>query len=199
MITSFPRRRARRVLPYVLIVVILLLVTIDVLGTLFPESKNHDDAEERPLHEVLPSLYISVYRSQSNPTISEEWRLSLVNLVQYLGVEKTFVSLVEQKRNGDSTSAHAERDIEMLSSDFDRIGGRLDIKRVDPWHKNLPKTTALSPRERALMEQASEAVWEAETRNLGLVSMTELALQGIRFEKILFLDELLFSVCILFA
>ena len=195
MITLVPRRRTRRLLCYGLMIVICSISIIDFIDFfVLARRKGHEATQEKSLQEVLPSLYISVYRSEANPTISDEWRLSLVNLIQYLGVEKTFVSLVEERRRGDTAAIHAERDVEMLASDFARIGGRLDIKRVEPWSNVIPETTALSSKERDMAVQASKAAWEASNRNLGLETMIQLALQGTRFPKILFLDELLFSV-----
>ena len=195
MITLVPRRRTKRVLFYGLIIAVFVVTLVDFLDFfIFPSRKGHDTTAEKSLQDVLPSLYISVYRSHANPTISEEWRLSLVNLVQYLGVEKTFVSLVEEEREGDITGVRAERDIEMLSSDFARMGGQFDIKRVEPWHNNVHETKNLSFRDQDFAVQSSKVIWEVHNRNLGLEMMIHLALQGIRFDKILFLDELLFSV-----
>ena len=177
MITLVPRRRTRRVLCYGTAILLFIITIVDFLNFFMSSGDNgHHTTKKKPLQEVLPSLYISIYRSQTSSTISKEWRLSLVNLVQYLGVEKTFVSLVEEKREGDVTDARAERDIEMLSSDFTPIGGQLDIKRVEPWRNNFLEITTLSLRERDLAVQASKAAWEVNNRNMALETMMEFAL-----------------------
>ena len=185
----FPRKW--RKLSRVLLVVFVIATCIDIyfLDRMFRKQSILQPPSLLLAEDELPSLYIASIQSKSPAQDPKAWARAVEGVAAHVGGDRTFISIYEEVTDKGHHEAlkQLERNLDMLGAGHSIVAaGRDGIREYS--HTWAAQGLAVPPR-------ATEFVaYLAEMRNMALRPMIQLALDGVRFDKILFLEDVMFSV-----
>lgn len=115
----------------------------------------------------------------------------MLDLVEYFGADNVYVSIYESGSWDDSKGA-----LRALDSDLEKKGVKRTIKLDETTHKielEKPFTTGWieTPKHR---KELRRIPYLSTLRNLSLKPLQHLA-EDVKFDKVLFLNDVVFSVC----
>jgi hypothetical protein len=137
-------------------------------------------------------IYIASLHWNSESILRSHWNTALVHLAETLGPENIFVSIYESGSWDDSKDALRELDREL-----DRIGVQRNITLSATTHQDEISVTPAgdgwidTPRGHKGLRRIP---YLARLRNLALQPLEDLSKEGITFNKILFVDDAVFTV-----
>lgn len=142
----------------------------------------------------LPSdrIFIASTHWNNERILRSHWNDAVVDLVRTLGSENVFVSVLESGSWDDSKGALRE-----LDTRLDRLGVRRNITLSDTTHQDEISAPPgrdgwiKTPRGRTELRRIP---YLARLRNWTLQPLEDLARQGITFDKVLFLNDVVFTV-----
>ncbi|RAK81436.1 glycosyltransferase family 69 protein [Aspergillus fijiensis CBS 313.89] len=142
----------------------------------------------------LPSdrIFIASTHWNNERILRSHWNDAVVDLVRTLGSENVFVSVLESGSWDDSKGALRE-----LDTRLDRLGVRRNITLSDTTHHDEISAPPgrdgwiKTPRGRTELRRIP---YLARLRNWTLQPLEDLARQGITFDKVLFLNDVVFTV-----
>ena len=183
-------RRRLRTTTGVLLLSLLVACSIDLLRLLRIFSQQHARPPPKLLGiDELPSVYIASINSGASLAGPQAWRRAVESVAAHLGKAKVYVSIYEYV----DYSGHRD-ELEQLGRNLELLGVQRSIvfanrENINDFNhtwtaQGLPAPTAATTYVRHM----------AEMRNRVLRPMIELALQGTRFDRILFLEDDVFSV-----
>ena len=184
----FPRKW--RKLSRVLLGVLIIATSIDVYFL------NRSFRRQSILHaprllaeDELPSLFIASIQSKSPAQDPKAWARAVEGVAAHIGPDRTFVSIYEEIADQDHREAlkQLERNLDMLGVGHSIVFDNRDSIR-EYRHTWAAQGLAVPPRATRYVP------YLAEMRNMALRPMIQLALDGVRFDKILFLEDVIFSV-----
>ncbi|PSN71007.1 hypothetical protein BS50DRAFT_546043 [Corynespora cassiicola Philippines] len=186
------RRRFSRKIILASAVLFLLFNILEVFHVLYSQRYALRDADlRRPLALRRERIFIASLQHNSGPNLRYNWNGALLNLINALGEDNVYVSIHESD-SGDSTKDALKE-----------LDQQLDILEV-------PRTITLSneTHEDAISEPDQSDGWVdtargrkerrripylAHLRNLSLQPMFDMAASGEMFDRILFLNAIVFS------
>lgn len=201
--TSFRRTRRSRILRVTLLV-IFLLCTIDLISLLssyLGQRQLQLQLPPRPKAELLQDkkerIYIASIHWNNEAVLRSKWIEAVVNTVQVLGPENVYVSIYESGSWDDSKGA-----LRGLNTTLEQLDVRRSIVLDERTHLDEisrgPASLSLSesgwidtPRGKRELRRIP---YLSRLRNRSLEPLVELALQGRRFDRILFLNDVVFTV-----
>ncbi|MCJ1307318.1 hypothetical protein MMC25_000964 [Agyrium rufum] len=219
------RRRTRKLLARAICLFAFVYILADVLSiSLHPKHavRRRPPVTNDSYIEELPTLFISIFRrdnhdyssfftqaesrpkseDEENAAVAQEFRSALTALVEKIGVNRTFVHLLERTYDTKVPWAgQREGQIGLLGLDLERMGAKYDVQRVAPWlwkgaeEAGMARVDfdSMGGGDLEIAMRASWMRWEIGARNSVFDGMRKKALQGERWERILFLDEVLFT------
>lgn len=137
-------------------------------------------------------IYIASMHWNNEEILRSHWNDAIVQLAKTWGTENVFVSVYESGSWDDTKGALRDLDVEL-----DRLGVRRNITLSDTTHQDEISVSPLSegwidtPRGR---KELRRIPYLARLRNLTLRPLEDLERQGIAFDKILFLNDVVFTV-----
>lgn len=147
---------------------------------------------------ITDRVFIASTHWNNEVILRSHWNAAVLDLVQHIGIKNVYVSVYESGSWDNSKGA---------LRDLDRKLNRLGVQRTIV----LDKTTHAD--EIVKVPTPGEAGWIdtprgrkelrripflAGLRNLSLKPLEELASQGVKFDKILFLNDVVFTVRLIF-
>ena len=188
--TSFRRSTRTRVLRAAFLIVGVVLV-IDLLTFLL--TRRHQSHAQAPVPNVHgQKVYIASIHWNNERILRSHWNDAVVGLVKYFGPENVYVSVHESGSWDDSKGA-----LRLL----DNLLQELRVNRTI----TLDPTTHLDE----IQKPPADAGWIdtsrgrkelrripylSKLRNLSLEPLGRLAEEGVKFDKILFLNDVVFTV-----
>ena len=149
------------------------------------------------LQPTSPSrLFISSTHWNNEAALRGFWNQAVVDLAKHVGPGNVYVSIYESGSWDDSKGA-----LRLLDQDLEHLGVQRTIILDDTTHQDeMNKPPADSgwidtPRGR---KELRRIPFLAKLRNLTLKPLIELSSKGIRFDKVLFLNDVVFSVSVEF-
>ena len=185
ILRTLRRRSTKQVLVLILVLFIILEVT-QILRCL--SSQTNEPVAQRP-----ERVYIASIHWNNELILRSHWNKAVVALVHALGRENVFVAVYESGSWDDSKGALRELEMELAAQNI-----RRNITLSDTTHSDeifaLNKVSGWvdTPRRRRELRRIP---YLSRLRNWTLDPMQELARQGEHFDKVLFLGDVVFSVC----
>jgi hypothetical protein len=128
----------------------------------------------------------------TGPLLREFWNGAVVGLTEALGPENVFVSVYESGSWDDSKTALEELEVELARRDVPRNIHMSNVTHKDEISRRPGGSGWIeTPRGKRELRRIP---FLAQLRNRTLRDLTELAAQGEVFDKILFLNDVVFSV-----
>ncbi|KAJ5612914.1 hypothetical protein N7510_006108 [Penicillium lagena] len=136
-------------------------------------------------------IYIASIHWNNGPVLRDHWNDAVVKLAETIGPENIFVSIFESGSWDDSKAALFE-----LDSALDRIGVRRNITVSDVTHAD---EIAAPPAEHGWIDtprgrkELRRIPYLSRLRNVSLQPMYDLLREGVTFDRILFLNDVVFT------
>lgn len=181
-----PRRR----LFQALLISFALWTVLEVL-LIYQRVSTADMIKPRLPHQPQ-RLYIASTHWNNEAILRSHWNDAIIQLVRTWGAENVFVTVFESGSWDDTKGALRDLDVEL-----DRLGVRRNITLSDTTHEDEISVSPSSegwidtPRGR---KELRRIPYLARLRNLTLRPLEDLERQGITFDKILFLNDVVFTV-----
>ena len=139
-------------------------------------------------------VFIASIHWNNEKILRSHWVPAVLELAQHLGKENVFVSVQESGSWDDSKGALRE-----LDQALEEAGVRRRIILDDTTHADeIGKTPAESgwiQTSRSATKELRRVPYLAKLRNLVLEPLEELAGKGERFDRVLFVNDVVFTVC----
>lgn len=181
-----PRRR----LLQALLISVALWTVLEVL--VIYRRVSAAEAIKPHMPQKLERIYIASMHWNNEEILRSHWNDAIVQLAKTWGTENVFVSVYESGSWDDTKGALRDLDVEL-----DRLGVRRNITLSDTTHQDEISVSPSSegwvdtPRGR---KELRRIPYLARLRNLTLRPLEDLERQGIAFDKILFLNDVVFTV-----
>ncbi|MCJ1477363.1 hypothetical protein MMC13_006034 [Lambiella insularis] len=184
-----PWRPIRRSI-FIGLMFLLLFCSVDVYlfqRTLSRRMRRDPPALLRP--DDLPSVYIASINSKSPTADPKAWARAVEGVAAKIGSGRAYLSVYEHVTDIDHRDA-----LDQLDKNLDMLSVQRSI--VFAGDKAMDKFNATWTVQGLAVPVAPTRYVEqqARMRNMALRPMVDLALQGIRFDRILFLEDVVFSV-----
>ena len=187
--TSFRRSSRSRILRAAFLV-LAALCTIDLLSLVSTRSQKQS-AEKKTPDVHGQRIFIASIHWNNEQILRSNWNLAILELVEYFGPDNVYVSVYE------SGSWDASKDaLRELDRDLESVRVRRTITLSETTHKDeIQKPFAAgwidTPRGR---KELRRIPYLSNLRNLALKPLRELAAEEVKFDKVLFLNDVVFKV-----
>ncbi|GKZ30943.1 hypothetical protein AbraIFM66950_010717 [Aspergillus brasiliensis] len=182
----------RRYLLRGLLICVLIWTTVDVLYIhhLVSSSSYRNNDITRP-SAVPERLFIASTHWNNEAILRSHWNDAIIDLAKVFGPDNIFVSIFESGSWDDTKGALRE-----LDADLDRLGVRRNITLSNTTHEDEISASPGegwidTPRHKKELRRIS---YLARLRNWSLRPLEDLARRGITFDKVLFLNDVVFTV-----
>ena len=196
MIHLFLRRFSRssrtRVFRATLLILALFCI-VDVLSLI--SARQHQSLPAKAPDVRGQKIFIASIHWNNEPILRSNWNLAVLDLVDYFGAENVYVSVYESGSWDDSKQA-----LRVLDSDLERKGVRRTVRLNETTHADEMQQPASdgwiqTPRGK---KELRRIPYLSKLRNLALEPLND-SLDGARFDKVLFLNDVVFTVRTSFA
>lgn len=189
----FPRRRIRRLARWLhaLILVFLLWNAIEVYLLSDYFSKSPENNSRHPRSE---RIFIASIHWNNEAILRSHWNDAVLDLAQTLGPDRVFLSVFESGSYDDTKDALRE-----LDADLEQMGVGRNITLSDVTHVDeivMPdeeKGDGWIDTMRGVRE-LRRIPYLARLRNRSLQPLEDLAREGVMFDIVLFLNDVVFTV-----
>ncbi|RGP79736.1 putative polysaccharide export cap59 [Fusarium longipes] len=184
------RRLLRSRFPKIVFVLVILVNILDVLRI----HKTIRDADRTPapkLSQPLERIYIASMHFNNERVIRDHWSPAVIELSKVLGKENVFVSVYESG-SWDNT----KRELNKMALELENMGVPHRVEMSDSTHKdeieNPDKGDGWidTPRGRRELRRIP---FLAKLRNRTLQDLIDLQKKGQHFDKVLFLNDVVFT------
>lgn len=190
LLKSFRRSsRSRYIRAVLLFVAVLSLVDLIILTRTrraLHSNKNFDKLRK------TPSVYIASIHWNNENILRSNWTNAVLELAESLGPEHVYISIYESGSWDDSKGA-----LRQLDSELEKSGVQRTIILEPRTHADeiaaVPSSSGWIDTPRGQTE-LRRIPYLSRLRNLSLKPLTELALKGITFDRVLFLNDVVFTV-----
>ncbi|KAH6856101.1 glycosyltransferase family 69 protein [Chaetomium sp. MPI-CAGE-AT-0009] len=183
--------RIRSALPKVLLL-FLIWTIIEAQISHYRVARTEREAKSKAVLIEPTRVYIASLHWNNEKILRSEWNKGVVDLVNTFGPDNVFVSVYESGSWDNSKGALRE-----LDRDLDTIGVPRKIILDDETHKDLingphdDEGWITIPDGQRMPRRIP---YLSRLRNLSLQPLLELAMNGTRFDHVLFLGDVVFSV-----
>ena len=186
------RRCSRKLLSVCVLLSLLSLTSIRDVTTVGSAYANQSSRSRPELNEGNRKIFIASIHWNNEVILREHWVSAVVELARHLGPSNVFVSVQESGSWDGSKDALRE-----LDKQLDAIGVRRKVILDETTHKDeMSKTPGATgwiqtPRGR---KELRRVPYLSRLRNFVLEPLEELAKQDEHFDKVLWLNDVVFSV-----
>jgi hypothetical protein len=186
-----PRILRRRLTKQVLILVIILFNIFEVAQILHCLSSPTNE----PLAQRSERVYIASIHWNNERILRSHWNDAVIALANALGRENVFVTVYESGSWDDSKGALRELDMALAAHKIRRNITLSETTHLDEMSVvNKGSGWVDTPRGRRELRRIP---YLSRLRNWTLEPLQELARQGEQFDKVLFLNDVVFNVCLM--
>lgn len=147
--------------------------------------RNHLARKER--------IYIASVNWNNELLLRSHWSQAVVDLAWRLGPENVYISIYESGSYDNTKEALMELDAELVRLQIPRTIVLSPTTHEDEMAAPPGEGWIMTPRGRPELRRIP---YLSRTRNMSLKPLEELAKQGIEFDKILFLNDVVFTVSV---
>ena len=187
--SSFRRSTRSRILRAALLLLAALSV-IDLFSLISSQLDKLPSAESVPDVRNQKIFIASIHWNNAR-ILRSNWNRAVLDLVEYFGVHNVHISIYESGSWDESKEA-----LRALDSDLEDLGVKRDITlgestHADEMQKPITSGWIETPRGK---KELRRIPYLSKLRNLSLKPLNELAASGIKFDKVLFLNDVVFKV-----
>lgn len=188
--TSFRRSRRSRYIRATLLI-LFISVAIDFFSLTWSLSQR-PPLPTPESYDRSQKIYIASIHWNNEAILRSSWIEAVVDLAKYLGPDQVYVSVYESGSWDDSKGA-----LRLLDSRLEELGVNKTIILNESTHADeiaqvpAPSGWIDTPRGR---KELRRIPYLSRLRNLSLKPLADLAANNITFDKILFLNDVVFSV-----
>ena len=171
----------------------ILFCIVDVLSLI--SARQHQNLPAKPPNLHGQKIFIASIHWNNEPILRSRWNLAVLNLVDYFGAENVYISVYESGSWDNSKEA-----LRALDFDLGRKGVLRTVKLNETTHADelrQPGTDGWIQTPRGKKE-LRRIPYLSKLRNLALEPLNSLG-DGIKFDKVLFLNDVAFMVRTLIA
>ena len=189
LLTSF-RRSSRKRFFRAALIAFLFLCALDFFSLVSHHARQSTSSNPSATGE---KIFIASIHWNNELVLRSNWTRSVVALAKHLGPANVYVSVYESGSWDDSKGA-----LRQLDEDLDAIGVQRSIileksTHLDEINKPITRSGWIeTPRGQ---KELRRIPYLARLRNLSLRPLRELAENGKEFDKVLFLNDVVFTVC----
>jgi len=190
-LTSFRRSTRSRFLRVVFLFLATLCL-IDLFSLSFSRPKQRSNTKAIP--DVRnQTLFIASIHWNNARILQSNWNKAVLNLVDHFGVSNVYISIYESGSWDESKNALRSLDGALDGLDVKRTITLEESTHADEMQKPVTTGWIHTPRGK---KELRRIPYLSKLRNLSLQPLNELAVGGIKFDKVLFLNDVVFDVCI---
>ncbi|RDW86468.1 glycosyltransferase family 69 protein [Aspergillus mulundensis] len=186
------RRSRRRPFSLQALLCVIFWAILDGFHQYVSHHRISTAATVRPRPLQSERIFITSIHWNNEAILRSHWNDAVIRLVQHWGPNNVFVSVYESGSWDDSKGALRELDFEL-----DRLGVRRNITLSTTTHRDeitaVPSSEGWIDTPRGKTE-LRRIPYLARLRNLTLRPLEDLRRQGILFDKVLFLGDVVFTV-----
>jgi hypothetical protein len=186
------RRLLRSRTPKILVFVFLLINILDALR-IHSNIANGEHALTKRTPRPHERIYIAAIHWNNGPILKSHWNNAVISLVDTFGPENIFVSVYESGSWDDSKNA-----LRQLEQALERRGVPHRVELSETTHRDEIVTQQWhgpgwidTPRG---LKELRRIPYLARLRNKTLQDLVELSNNGTNFDKVLFLNDVIFTV-----
>lgn len=187
--TSFRRSTRSRFFRAAALLVAALLF-IDLFSLISSRPPQKADLQSAP-DVRTQKIFIASIHWNNERILRGNWNRAVLDLVEYFGAHNVHISIYESGSWDESKNA-----LRALDSDLEELGVKRTITLEQSTHADemaKPMTAGWIETPRGKKE-LRRIPYLSKLRNLSLQPLNELASQGIKFDKVLFLNDVVFKV-----
>lgn len=188
--TSFRRSRRSRYIRATLII-LFTWIAIDLFSVTWSLS-HQSSSSALESYDRSQRIYIASIHWNNEAILRSSWNEAVVNLVKYLGPAQVYISVYESGSWDDSKGA-----LRLLDSRLEELGVNKTIILNGKTHADelaqVPSSTGWIDTSRG-QKELRRIPYLSKLRNISLKPLADLAVDNIKFDKILFLNDVVFSV-----
>lgn len=185
------RHRRRRGLFHALLILFVIWNAVEVVliqrHLWHPLAHNNHQLQSPPERIFIASIHWN-----DEIILRSHWNQALINLVQALGPQNVFVSVYESGSYDNTKDALRALDQSLAALDVPRNITLSNVTHWDEMHKPPADHDWLQTKRGK--KELRRIPYLARTRNIGLEPLSRLAEEGVHFDKILFLNDIVFTV-----
>jgi hypothetical protein len=187
------RRLLRSRFPKIVLVLVILVNILDVLR-IHRNLLDADHTSAPKLSQPPERIYIASMHFNNERVIRDHWGPAVIELSKILGKENVFVSVYESG-SWDKT----KRELNKMALELENMGVPHRVEISDSTHKdeieNPKKGEGWIDTPRGKRE-LRRIPFLAKLRNRTLQDLIDLQKKGQHFDKVLFLNDVVFTVCL---
>ena len=172
-------------------ILFLIFCSIDLVWLSWILRQNDSALKKLP---PVPTdrIYIASIHWNNEKILRSHWNTAVLDLVQHLGIDNVFVSVYESGSWDDSKGA-----LRSLDAELQKLGVQREINMNTTTHQDeIERPPAISgwiatPRRK---KELRRIPYLAKLRNLSMEPLRQLALKDVKFDKVLFLNDVIFNV-----
>lgn len=186
-----PRRLRWRSLVRISALLVILISIIDAYSTHNTYTRNA--GQKTPQQIEAQRVFIASIHWNNEAILRSHWNQALINLVEHFGRDNVFVS-IQESGSWDNTKGV----LRQLDQQLDDRGIQRRVVLDETTHLD---EISRPPASRGWIDtprgkrELRRIPYLARLRNLVLEPLAELAAKGYRFDKIIFLNDVIFTVC----
>ena len=187
--SSFRRSTRSRILRAIFLILgALFLIDLFSLISNDPEQRNEEQSSPDVRNQ---KIFIASIHWNNARILRSNWNRALLDLVEYFGVHNVHVSIYESGSWDESKDALRALDNELEDLGVKRTITLEESTHADELKKPMTDGWIETPRGK---KELRRIPYLSKLRNLSLEPLNELARSGIKFEKVLFLNDVVFKV-----
>ena len=181
------RTRWLRALALVLVVILF----IDLLSVILTRRSQSE------AHKTIPNvkgqkIFIASIHWNNEIILRSNWNDQVVNLIKYFGADNVYISIYESGSYLDDTKGALRE----LDDQLEELGVKRTIildetTHADEMQKPVTEGWIDTPRRR---KELRRIPYLARLRNISLEPLHRMVAEGVKYDKVLFLNDVVFSV-----
>lgn len=185
------RRSSRTRLFRAALLVLVIAFCIDLISLLGARRRAHHNEAADPL--PTQRIFIASIHWNNEAVLRSHWNRAVLRLVDHFGAHNVYISILESGSWDDSKGA-----LKWLDGELERLGVQRTITLDETTHADeiaaTPGSSGWINTARGKRE-LRRIPYLSRLRNRSLEPLDKLAENGIRFDRVLFLNDVVFNVC----
>ncbi|KAI4215348.1 MAG: hypothetical protein LQ351_002248 [Letrouitia transgressa] len=188
--TSFRRSPRSRILRASFLT-FLAVFLLDLLSIVSARRRHQGSAIPADLRQQEEKIFVSSIHWNNEAILRDSWNEAVIDLVNHFGPDRIYVSIFESGSWDDTKGA-----LRLLDNELQSLGVPHSIVLEESTHADelarTPGPTGWIETPRGKKE-LRRVPYLSALRNISLKPLAKLAKEGIRFQRVLFLNDVVFS------